>query len=94
MPYGSLVPGLSGISFFKERKQDFRTSILMSRLGMHFIQSFNVFPFLLVPISLFLFQGVSSSSECLGMAALFHCGTPWAIHITFSLVTIVVVVLC
>ena len=30
---------------------------------------------------LFLFEGVSSSSRCLGWAALFYCGTPSAFHI-------------
>ena len=29
----------------------------------------------------FLFREVSSSSGCLGWAALFYCGTPWAFHI-------------
>ena len=29
-----------------------------------------------------LFGEVSSSSGCLGWAALFYCGTPWAVHIT------------
>ena len=32
----------------------------------------------------FLFGGVSSSSWCLGWAALFHCGTPLAFHIIIS----------
>ena len=29
----------------------------------------------------FLFGEVSSSPGCLGWAALFYCGTPWAFHI-------------
>ena len=33
----------------------------------------------------FLCEEVSSSSCCLGWAALFYCGTPWAFHIIILL---------
>ena len=33
--------------------------------------------------NVYMFEGVSSSSGCLGKAALFYCGTPLAFHIPF-----------
>ena len=39
------------------------------------------FCYRLLVIMWFLFGGVSSSSWCLGWAALFYCGTPCAFHI-------------
>ena len=38
----------------------------------------------LLVILLFLVEGVSSSSECLGNAALFHCGSPSAFNNYFD----------
>ena len=35
----------------------------------------------LLVIMWFPFGEVSSSSWCLGRAALFYCGTPWAFHV-------------
>ena len=35
-------------------------------------------------ILLFLVEGVSSSSGCMGKAALIYCGTPCALDITLS----------
>ena len=32
-------------------------------------------------VFLFLLEGVFSSSGCLGMAALFYCGSPWSFNI-------------
>ena len=40
-----------------------------------------IFLYHLLVILLFLFEGVSSSSGCLGKAALFYCDTPMAFHI-------------
>ena len=39
----------------------------------------------LLIIMLFLFEGVSSSSGCLGKVSLFYCGTLWTFHLTFAL---------
>ena len=37
---------------------------------------------------LFLIEGVSLSSGCLGKAALFYCDTPWAFNITYLIIII------
>ena len=42
------------------------------------------FCYRLLVIMWLLYGGVSSSSRCLGWAALFYCGTPWAFQIILS----------
>ena len=44
-------------------------------------RSFVYYRLIVIIIMWFLFGELSPSSWCLGKAALFYCGTPWAFHI-------------
>ena len=52
----------------------------LPRLGERERESEMFFCYRLLVIWLFLFEGVPSSSGCLGKAASFNCGTPFAFH--------------